>query len=330
MMLERELDGLLCSARLDRRQGRAVARRLGWDGFPPTTLAAAGAQEGYTRERVRQLEQRVRRHVERERPSLPVAEAALATIHAAAPASRAELADALVQARLAERPFDPLGVLRAGEIAGLEVGVVERDGLFLPRDHALATDGVSLLAKRLVTRDGFTSVELIAARAGTTPAATRRLLELRYDVTWLDAVHERLLVPVAKTAVTTGLQKMLSVTPRLTLEDVGAGLARQRSRVRLPDAILRSVCATIGWLALDRSDVVSSVTALDPVRTLSPLERLLVEVFRAHGPVLPLAWISRCAAEGGMNRSTVGVYLSRSPIFTAVSRGRYALRGALA
>src|SRR5207245_9123879 len=55
MTLERELNDVLAAARLDPKQRRAVARRLGWDGRAPTTLAAAGAGEGYTRERVRQL-----------------------------------------------------------------------------------------------------------------------------------------------------------------------------------------------------------------------------------------------------------------------------------
>jgi Sigma-70, region 4 len=113
MTLEGELNDVLRAARLDEKQRRAVSRRLGWDGRPPTTLAAAGAGEGYTRERVRQLEQRVLEHMERTRPALPLAAAALAAIHTHAPASRGELTRTLMEARLTERPFDPLGVLRA-------------------------------------------------------------------------------------------------------------------------------------------------------------------------------------------------------------------------
>jgi len=61
--LEHELAAVLVAARLEGRQGRVVARRLGWDGHGPTTLAAAGGAEGYTRERVRQLEERLKRHL---------------------------------------------------------------------------------------------------------------------------------------------------------------------------------------------------------------------------------------------------------------------------
>lgn len=330
MTLERELAGVLRAARLDAKQGRAVARRLGWDGRPPTTLAAAGAGEGYTRERVRQLEQRVLRHVERARPSLPVAEAALAAIHAHAPASRTELARALMQTRLAERPFDPLGVLRAGEIAGLDVAVVERGGFVLRSDHVLVTDRTSLVVRRLVVRDGAASVDVIAERLASSPRSMRRLLELREDVTWLDEPHDWLVVPAAGTRVGTAVRKMLSVAPTLTLADIEGGLARQRCDLTLPRAVLRSLCATVDWLRLDVGlDVVSALTPLDPERTLSPLERLLVDVFRTHGPVLPIKRIAGHAAANGMRRTSVGVYLGRSPIFQAVSRGRYALRGGL-
>jgi hypothetical protein len=328
MTLERELKDVLLAAGLDARQSRAVERRLGWDGRPPTTLAAAGMSEGYTRERVRQLEQRVLDHVERARPPLPVAAAALAAIHACAPASRGELARELVVAHLAERPFDPLGVVRAGELAGLDVRVVERSGVVLRADHARAADGASLVLKKLVGRDGAASVEAVAGRLASSPQTTRALLGFREDVTWLDAAQDWLVVPVAHTRVATGIRKMLSIAPTLTLEDIEDGLARQRSEVTLPRGILRALLATVSWLRLDpRSDLVSPVRALDSELLLSPLERLLVEVFRTHGDVLPLERIAAVALARGMKRTSVGVYLSRSPIFRAVSRGRYALRG---
>jgi DNA-directed RNA polymerase sigma subunit (sigma70/sigma32) len=59
MTVEDELGELLQAVGLGARQRRAVARRLGWDGGAPATLAGAATTEGYTRERVRQLEGRV-------------------------------------------------------------------------------------------------------------------------------------------------------------------------------------------------------------------------------------------------------------------------------
>jgi hypothetical protein len=259
---------------------------------------------------------------------LPLAAAALAAIHTHAPASRGELTRTLMEAQLTERPFDPLGVLRACELAGLDVAVVERGGVILRNDQTRAADGASLVLRRLVSRDGAASVDAVARQLASSPQTTRDLLEFRGDVTWLDDAHDWLVLPVARTRVTTGIRKMLSIASTLTLEEVEGGLARQRSEVTLPRAVLRALLATASWLRLEAgSDLVSPVRPLDAELLLSPLERLLVDIFRAQGDVLPLERIAESAIAKGMKRTSVGVYLSRSPIFQVVSRGRYALRG---
>ena len=58
--VEDELTELLESAALTRRQAGAVAARLGFDGAGAGTLQDAARDWGYSRERVRQLEARLR------------------------------------------------------------------------------------------------------------------------------------------------------------------------------------------------------------------------------------------------------------------------------
>jgi hypothetical protein len=327
-VLEDELTEVLRSARLDAKQRRAVARRLGWDGRGPTTLSRAGATEGYTRERVRQLEQRVIRHVERTRPRLELTEAALDAVHAAAPAWRGQLARMLSRTQIAAAPFDPLGVVRAAELSGIPVNVIEQGGLVLQIEQASLADEAMQLVHRLVVRDGATSVGVVAERLGARAGRVRELLEFRDDVTWLDGEGEWIVVSAARTRAATAVRKMLSLAPKLTVTDIRGGLDRQRLDVQLPDNVLRSLCATYDWLTFDRhADVVSLVAPLDPERMLSPLERLLAGVFQAEGPVLGFTRAVRLAEAAGMNPASAGVYLSRSPVFQTVSRGRYAIRG---
>jgi hypothetical protein len=327
-VLEDELTDVLVSARLDAKQRRAVARRLGWDGRGPTTLSCAGATEGYTRERVRQLEQRVIRHVERARPRLEFTEAALAAVHVAAPAWRGQLARMLSRVHIAAQPFDPLGVVRAAELSGIPFNLLEQGGLVLQTEQASLADEAMRLAHTLVVRDGATSVVAIAERLGARAGRVRELLEFRDDITWLDGEREWLVVSAARTRAATAVRKMLSLASRLTLMDLKGGLERQRQDVQIPHDVLRSLCAAYDWLSFDRrTDVVSLVTPLDPVRTLSPLERLLVDVFQTEGPVLGFTRAVRLAEAAGMNPASAGVYLSRSPVFQTVSRGRYAIRG---
>jgi hypothetical protein len=150
--LESELADVLRASRLGPKQARAVSRRLGWDGRPPATLASAGAGEGYTRERVRQLEQRARRHAAGLR--LPTAQAALELVAAAAPAPRAEVARELERAGIAAHPFDPAGILVAAEVTGFPAGVVIRDGLVLGERHADVAGAALATARKLVVRHG--------------------------------------------------------------------------------------------------------------------------------------------------------------------------------
>jgi hypothetical protein len=327
-VLEDELTDVLRSARLDAKQRRAVARRLGWDGRGPTTLSRAGATEGYTRERVRQLEQRVIQHVERTEPRLELTEAALDAVHAAAPAWRGQLARMLSRSGIAAEPFDPLGVVRAAELCRIRVDLIEQGGLVLQNQQACLAEEAIRLVHSLVVRDGATTVGAVAERLAARTVRVRELLEFRDDIMWLDEQHDWLVVSAARTRTATAMRKMLSLAPTLTLAEVTGGLDRQRLDVKLPLAVLRSLCAAYDWLSLARdADVVSLVTPLDHERTLSPLECVLVGIFQAEGPVLGFTRAVRLAEAAGMNPASAGVYLSRSPVFETVSRGRYAIRG---
>ena len=99
----------------------------------------------------------------------------------------------------------------------------------------------------------------------------------------------------------------------------------------MPREILRALCRTFDWVAHDPgSDVVTATVPLDPARTLSPLERELVRIFRTDGPVLGFGRAVDLAVIAGINRTSAGLYLGRTPVLQTVARGRYAVRGALA
>ena len=332
--LEQELADVLTSAGLDGRQARVVARRLGWDGHGPTTLAAAGGAEGYTRERVRQLEDRLRRHLADGATPLPSTAAALDILRAAAPSPRPDLARTLMERGISARPFDPAGVITAAELGGFPVDVLALGGLVVSKAGAAIPERALSLARALVARHGATSVTELTRRlegSNLTAAALRRLLEHRGEVTWLDEEREWLVVPAKSSRAGTGLRKMLSVARSLSLADIDEGLRRSARPVTLPRAILRSMCETLDWIAVDRrSDAVTATVPLDPARTLSPLERELIRIFRTAGPVLAFTRAVQLAAEAGINPTSAGLYLTRTPVLQTVSRGRYAVRGALA
>jgi hypothetical protein len=331
--LEQELAAVLSDARLDGRQARVVARRLGWDGHGTTTLAAAGGAEGYTRERVRQLEDRVKRHLAGDAIPLPLSAAALRIVRTAAPAPRSDIGRALMDLGISKRPFDPAGVIVAAKLGGMRVDVLDLDGLIVSKTGAALPETALSIARTLAAGQGATTVGRLARRLDgeLSPSALRRLLEHRGEVTWLDDRREWLVVPGRRNRAWTGLRKMLSIARSLSLSDVDEGLRRSARPVTLPRTILRSMCETLDWVAIDRrSDAVTATVRLDPAHTLSPLERELIRIFRTEGPVLAFTRAVQLAADAGINPTSAGLYLTRTPVLQTVARGRYAVRGATA
>jgi hypothetical protein len=328
-MLERELSALVHDVGLAGRQADAVAARLGWDGTGTATLETAAARHGYSRERVRQLEARVREHVARARPRLPAVEEALEVVEASAPDDRHHVAAMLAGRGLAASPFDPAGVLVASTLAGHRPSVRIDARLVRPR-HGVAPDASLVSAARaLAAGSGEVSLDLLARCSGFEPNRVRRLLAGREEVQWLGG--ERAAIGLRSAAldrrVARILPKLLSVARRLSLSEIDDGLRRTFNPIVLPLRVLREVCESIPWLEIDERSTVTSLVRFEPQRVLSPIELALARIFEGAGPVLSFSQVLELTREEGLNRNSVGVYLSRTPILKTLGRGRYVLRG---
>lgn len=305
MTLEEELGALLRTVGLAQRQRHAMTRRLGWDGSPPGTLAEAGKTAGYTRERVRQLEERVTSRVAAEAPELPLTRAALAVVGQAAPASRTEVAELIAEQGLNDRPFDAAGVLAAAELAGIDVEVVARPRVVLRRSDVVLEPVVAQVARSLVARDGATRTPAVASLTGLSARRVRRLVELDDGVTWLECGDDWLTIEPLGGTVGSALRKLVGAFPGSEPERVRAALD-----VELP---LEVVACLIRSVATDVADA------------LSTTERLLVDAIRADGGTSPTNRVTRAGEHAGVRRPTAAVCLSRSPLFRRVERGRWAL-----
>jgi hypothetical protein len=330
--LETELDSVLSSLRLDERQSSAVAARLGWDGTGATTLEAAARPLGYSRERVRQLEDNVRVRAGVRVWDLPFLDRALGVVENAAPDAREHVAHELRERGLSRGPFDPSGVLTAASILGRVTTAEVRGGLVVATALPDPTTALVKHARRLAAERGAANVVEIALETGLERNRVRRLLDLVPEVRWLDdrQTWTALGTPDTPRRVSGILKKMLVVTPRLRFAEADDGLRRSFRPVALPPHVLRRIYDGIDWLQVDGpAETLSSVKTLDPDRELSPVERALLAVFEEAGPVLTFSKVVALGARHGLNRNTVGYYLRHAPIFALLSRGRYALRGPL-
>ena len=158
MTLERELAQLLEEAHLQPKQAKAVALRLGWNGEPPRTLASAGEVVGYTRERVRQLEERLLDHARDADVRPRTTEKAVRLLEKAAPLPSSDAAARLASAGLSESPFDVTGLLSAARILGIEHTLEEHGGVVVRTGDT----HLRVMTESLV-RDGLSEPEIVDA-----------------------------------------------------------------------------------------------------------------------------------------------------------------------
>jgi hypothetical protein len=293
------------------RQRRAVARRLGWDGGRPGTLAEAAKTAGYTRERVRQLQSAFTERAAQLQPPLPVTRAALALVGEATPASRHELAVLLADEGLSARPFDVGGVLTAAEVAGLDVDVVIEPDAVLRRDDTVLAPVVGQVARTLLARGGATTPAAVAELTGLSRRHVRRLLELDPDVRWLPVGGRWLTIEPLVGPVGSALRKLVSVSRDAEPAHVQRALATLRPAVDLPLDIVTELWALVAAEVLDDE--------------LSTTERVLVDAMREEGGLFRVGAGAARLEERGIARTTTAVCLSRSPVFRRAARGRWAL-----
>jgi hypothetical protein len=320
--LEYELAGLMKDAGFGETQALAVSVRLGFDGLGGATLQHAADVAGYSRERVRQLESMLARHAARAQPRLIAVEAALDIVEAAVPDERRHIADLVARAGVAASPFDPAGILAAADLVGLRSSATLCGHLVAAR-NVVAPD-VALLRTATALADGLgeVTVPLLARCAGLDVARVGRLLGSRADSLAASGLH----TPRLERRVARVLRKMLSVTRGVSLSEVQGALSRTDRPVDLPRRVVHNLCSAIDWVEVAGTAVTSRV-ALDRRRELSTIELALARIFDAFGPVLSFRQVVDLGGDVGLNRNSIGVLLTRTPILTRVERGRYALRG---
>ena len=323
--LEHELRRLLDGLGLSARQAAAVSARLGLAGAPATTLAGAAAPSGYTRERVRQLEAKVRAELRRRRP-LPTLLCALATVEQAAPETRERVAMLLCEEGLAAEPFDPSGVLNVAAAHGLPVAAALHGRVVERLDGGDVRASLLRAARAQAARRGAASAVELAFELGLEPGRARRLLALVPEVRWLDERRTWLAVAVPDLGrrVEATVRKMLAVSPLLSLEELDEGLRRAFRPVALPLPVLARVLEGVPWL--ERRSGYAATVPLVRTEELSPVELGLVALVAQAGGTVRFA---QAVALGvpALNRNSIAYYLRRSPVFAPVGRGAYRLCG---
>lgn len=321
---------------------KALQLRLGLTGTPPATLAVAASAVGLTRERVRQLESRFIKTLQRVQPPTPVLDEALEVVAEILPATALEIERALVERGFTQEGYSFRSLLKAAKLLGrpvafskdADVAVLCRPGAELPRRFVFSQ------ARGLTQRWGASTfevllTELARVRTGNPdPALAGLHLAAMPGFEWLDDGHEWFWVKNAPPSnrLVNQIEKIMVVAGALDAGELRAGVARhpRMEGFRPPREVLARLCVQSGRYRREGDRLLQGADHRSWESVLGPsVERRIVAALFEHGPVMESADLERAVAgKWGVSRGAFEFNLRYSPVLTRYAPGVYGLRGA--
>jgi hypothetical protein len=331
------------------RTAQLAVRHWGWDGRGGATLEVTGRElGGITRERVRQLCERLSRRLAETPVDAPALERALVYAAHAAPTTAHDLARRLADERIAAQPFDPAGLLTAAAVLGRDatfsLDSVKDVRVVLPDPPDPASDTVAVIAavvdtsRAVVRRAGAARVSEVTGRVAADLAVwvddeiVTAVVSEPADFVWLERRTGWFYLPsVAKNAVVSRVAKVLSACGAVSLSDLHAGIRRDE-RMRefvMPEYILGELCERLPGVTVT-GGLVEADRPQPPEEVLETTELTLLHALVDAGGEAERHELERACLAAGMKLSSFNNRIAYSPIVADLGHGRYGIRGRFA
>jgi hypothetical protein len=180
------------------RDTNVLTKLWGWNGEQYRTLESVGDEFGLTRERIRQIEWRALRRLNKHKFDTPFLRATIKTLKAETPDTDIALSDKMRERGVTRKKFNIWSIERAAEIFGLDwyfvrLDVGENKILILERDEPQLRGALSAI-RRKTSELGCTNTMSLASELGigqNRSAVIAKLLERSSAIEWLDgSEHE--------------------------------------------------------------------------------------------------------------------------------------------
>lgn len=339
LRLDDELAELLSFEPLPRNIEIATAY-FGWDGKGTHTLEEVGSRYGMTRERVRQITQRIVETLKAKRPFLPVLDRVLHSVAEEIPCSVERIESMLAERSLSRARFRFDGLTSAAEITDRRCPFVieHEDGrrYAVPREQRGVAKIVLQLARKTVSHWGVATIEDIAAQVADhtcreiSAKFVQAVLCSQPGFSWLDEPSGWFwLNSTTRNALLNQIQKVVAVAPRIHVSELRAGVSRPHRREGFapPQRVLIALCAQAGGYDIEGDFVIASAP-LNHREVLSDTESIIADVLFEHGPVLQRPKLEEFCIGKGLHRDSFYIHLTYSPIVARYAPGVYGLRGA--
>jgi hypothetical protein len=329
----------------------AILARLGWSGKAPITLEEAGKLLNVTRERIRQLEDKVRKKFPTTPALMPAVIRALDKLVEVSPIETDKAAALLAKAGISRAAFSPEGLIAAAEDLGIDspIQIVSAKGLQMVTRAANTAHVAAILkaARRKAGASGVvssmdvamhvtqeTKVECTEAEVAKTLEASRRFRRIHESWYWATDIV------AGRNRLINVCRGMLSVTSPLSVSSLRDGVKREytfrnlsysgRYDLRVPPTdVLRAFLRDHPDFVVTSEDQVRYARTLDYRQELGQSDQVLVDVLRSSAStVLDRATILQQCVERGVNLQTASVGLSYSCIAEHVDTNIWTLRGA--
>ncbi len=349
--LERQLGEFLSAlSRCEGQRLSALADRLGWAGKPPITLEEAGQRLNITRERMRQLQEKVSDRLKA--ISFPVFMPALdEALRALAEASPLEIASAgalLNQKGISELAFHPQCVIDAAMTCGrtppIQLQTINRKTI-VAATVIQDADTILRVAYRQAHASGASNVgevlaEMTANRIAVPKGTVRHVLREFSEMQFIEEewFFHRPTNP-ERDRLRNVTRKILSVASPIELGVIREGLRREYryrghrglktwSLLVPPRSVLRAYYEAHPEFIVEDGDVVKPVEPLHYRDELALNDAILVDALRSSPAcVLDRASLAAECIRRSMNVNTFNIYLTYSPVILHLGTDVWSLRG---
>lgn len=327
---------LLLAIEAPDRDVQLVAKLWGWFGKRPRTLESVGQEYGLTRERVRQIADRVARKIRKRKLVTPFLLKAAQLIRKSCPATAPALIAKLREANISVVGIHPIGVAKACELLhipiDLQVTRFAGTTVFVIEDMEGPLKAFQTEARRRTQANGCVNFDALCEELGISEAGARgihALLSASAEFGWLNTAQTWFYSrkPVRNRLFNLA-SKVLATCPRLRPNELRRAVARSRRlEVKPPVEVLERLVQAAGLATIEDGFLVANPGAVQPPEPGS-IEDTFVRVLRDNGPALTGQEFEELCIAAGMNPISFYIYRAGSPIVSQLAPGVFSLVGA--
>lgn len=316
-------------------QGRnldIVTKLWGFGGQGRRTLESVGDEYAMTRERTRQIAQKVERRLKRYNVDTPWLTRAVEAVTELSPAPPKDLARSLRERGIAKSDFD-VGAL------GFACELVGRRFPFTTRQYGKAELVVRVkddkiaefhrAARRLTASQGCVNFEAVCddlAIEGSERTRIEACVEA-LDCVWLDRHRGWFMANgVSRNRLANLASKVFWVAPKVSVAELRKAVAKEPRLASAPPTAVMARFLEVAGLAEVEGDIAVLKPGVDVADAISlgSVEETLIRVLREDGPVMGWDKFQDASMARGVNPTSFGILASKSPAISRLARGVYA------